>query len=87
MTMHWHSHKGFSDELRTASSAEELAATPEGKAALAELLLAMRKVPEVRVTSVNRAKKLMADPKYPSREVLRGVAEVLARHWDERGQD
>lgn len=82
MTVHWNPHRGFSGELKTASSAkEEPLAEPDGDvASLAEWILAMRKIPPARTAHVRRAKKLIADPSYPSRELLKGVAGVLSQH-------
>jgi hypothetical protein len=83
MTVNWNSRKGFSGGPSTASSADEGAAGQGSDTALlAELQLAMRKVPDTRATVVARGKKLLADPKYPSCEVLRQVARHLARNWD-----
>ena len=79
MTVHWNSRKGFMNGPNTASSAAEPAAD-DNAAFLAELRLALRKFPELRTAQVNRARKLLADPKYPSREVLKKVAGLLARH-------
>ena len=82
MTVHWNSRRGFTDGLNTASSAAKAAPAPKvDAAALAEFRLAMRKAPNARAALVNRGRKLLADPKYPSREVLRKVATLLARHW------
>ena len=79
MTVHWNPHRGFSGELKTASSAEEeaVAGLENAPAELAEWRLAMRKVPDTRPATVERAKKLLADPNYPPRQVLQGVAGVL----------
>ena len=82
MTVNWNSRKGFNGGPNTLSSGNEGAEGPEKEAALlASLQLAMRKVPDARAAEVARGKKLLADPKYPSREVLRRVAGLLARHW------
>jgi hypothetical protein len=51
----------------------------EARAYLAELLWQMRKTPDVRASQIARAKKLIADPRYPSEEVLRKVADLLAK--------
>jgi len=85
MTVHWNSRRGFSGGLNTASSPEEQAGTRESETALlAELRLAMRKTPETRDAFVERGRKLLADPNYPSRTVLKRVAKLLARHWDDQ---
>ena len=39
---------------------------------------------EVRRDKVARAKKLLEDANYPSPEVIRSVAGLLARDWDKR---
>lgn len=36
---------------------------------------------DVRQRVVARGKLLVADPSYPNRRTVRGVARVLARHW------
>jgi hypothetical protein len=36
---------------------------------------------DVRVRAVARGKLLVADPNYPNKKTLRGVARVLARSW------
>ena len=83
MTVHWNSRRGFSGGLNTASSAEEKALGLEHEPpSLVNFLLAMRKVPASRAAAVARGKKLLADAKYPSREVLRKVARLLVRHMD-----
>lgn len=85
MTVHWNSRRGFSGGLSTASSPEERAGTREIEApSLAELRLALGKVPAVRGARLDRGRKLLADPNYPSHHVLKRVATVLARHWNER---
>jgi hypothetical protein len=57
------------------SSVEELAAR------VAETVPA----PASRSEKVARAKRLIADPDYPSKEVLGSVAGLLARHLDPNG--
>jgi 2,4-dienoyl-CoA reductase-like NADH-dependent reductase (Old Yellow Enzyme family) len=42
---------------------------------------ALESVADVRAEMVARGKALIADPNYPSKEQLRGVARVLARQW------
>jgi hypothetical protein len=41
---------------------------------------ALERTPDVRVAEVRRARRLVADPTYPSRPVLRKTAALLARH-------
>ena len=86
MTVHWNSRKGFVNGPNTASSAAEPAADGDA-ASLAELQVALRKSPAMRTAQLNRARKLLADPKYPSRELLKKVAILLARHWAARSGD
>ena len=70
--------------LNTASSADEQSPEPKHpSAAIGKLLLAMRKVPDARPAHVVRGKRLLMDPKYPSRDVLKRVARVLAPRWNE----
>ena len=59
----------------------------DGLATLAELLWAMRKVPDARASAVTRGRRLLSDPDYPSRDVLRRVARVLAKHLKKPVQD
>ncbi len=42
----------------------------------------LRRVPDVRPEEVARARRLIADPAYPSSETLRRVAFLLAQHWE-----
>lgn len=44
----------------------------------------LESVPDVRAEMVARGKALIADPNYPSKEQLKGVASVLARKWTSR---
>lgn len=79
MTVHWNARKGFQAGANSASTAGTPAEEAADELRLAELLLAMRKVPDARASALARGRKLLADPDYPSSEVLRKVAEVLAR--------
>lgn len=78
MTVHWNSQKGFSDGLPTASSGQD--DHEDLRAVINELRLSLRKTPDQRAAVVRRAKKLLADPAYPSREVLRKTAALLVEH-------
>ena len=80
MTVHWNSCRGFSVELRTASSADEQVGPGQAAGPTDKWLSAMSKVPPTRAAAVQRAKRLLADPDYPSPEVMRKVAELLVRH-------
>jgi hypothetical protein len=80
MTVHWNARKGFQTGPNSASTAGPSAGEEADELMMAQLLLAMRKVPEVRPAAVNRARKLLADPDYPPPQVIRQVAELLARH-------
>jgi hypothetical protein len=84
MTVHWNSRRGFAAGANTTTSADARAAEEEARAYLAELLLTMRKTPELRAAHIHRAKKLLAEPGYPSQDVLKAVAEVLARKFTKR---
>jgi len=44
----------------------------------AELLAALKQIPEVRADKVARAKELLRDPSYPSDSVLGKVSDILA---------
>jgi hypothetical protein len=78
MTVHWNSRRGFRGGLNTASSAAERIEAEEEKQHMPALLWAMRKTPEIRPAAVHRGRRLLADPDYPSKAVLRKVADVLA---------
>jgi hypothetical protein len=79
MTVHWNSRKGFVAGADTSSTADQTGHDEESRALMAELLLAMRKAPDLRNAVVNRGKKLMANPAYPTDEIVKAVADVLAR--------
>jgi hypothetical protein len=80
MTVHWNARKGFQTGPNSASTAGPSAGEEADELMMAQLLLAMRKVPDLRPSAVSRARKLLADPNYPSPQVLKKVAELLARH-------
>jgi hypothetical protein len=83
MTVHWNARKGFQIKPNGVSASGNHAGEAGDDLAMADLLLAMRNVPDVRSAAVHRARKLLADPNYPSPEVLRKVAGLLARHLAE----
>jgi hypothetical protein len=87
MTVHWNSRNGFGDGSNATSSTDDQAERQNQKATLTELLWAMRKVPEARASVVARGRRLLSDPGYPSREVLRRVARVLAKHLETPAQE
>ena len=87
MTVHWNFRKGFGDGVKTTSTGDDPAERQSQKASVAELLWSMRKTPDVRSSVVTRGRRLLSDPDYPSRDVLRRVAGVLARHLKEPGPD
>ena len=80
MTVHWNARKGFQNKPDSISLPGNHTGDEREDMTMADSLLAMRKVPEVRSAAVLRAQKLLADPNYPSPEVLKKVAELLARH-------
>ncbi len=79
MTVHWNSRKGVVSGADTASTEDTKAREEENRAFMAEMLWAMRKAPDLRASVVHRGKKLMAEPGYPPDDVVKAVAEVLAR--------
>ncbi len=83
MTVHWNARKGFQIKPTNLSAPGNHSGNDGEDATMAEMLLAMRKVPDVRSAAVSRARKLLADPSYPSPEVLKEVAGLLARHLAE----
>ncbi len=80
MTVHWNARQGFQTDPNSVSAPGNHSGAEADDHTMAELLLAMRKVPDVRASAISRARKLLADPDYPSPEVLRQVAELLTRH-------
>ncbi len=80
MTVHWNARQGFQTDPNSVSAPGNHSGAEQDETTMAELLLAMRKVPDVRSSAVSRARKLLADADYPSPEVLRQVAQLLARH-------
>jgi hypothetical protein len=61
------------------SSEETEAAEAEARVNMAELLWAMRKAPDLRASHIHRARKLIAEPGYPPKEVIEAVADLLAK--------
>ena len=43
-------------------------------------------LPDTRLDKVSRAKRLIADPQYPSRAVMREVARQLVKQWKQEGK-
>jgi hypothetical protein len=82
MTVHWNSRKGFAEELGTSSTADERFDEQDQSMSVAELLWAVRKVPETRATVIARGRALLQDPSYPPQEVVRQIADLMSRHWD-----
>jgi hypothetical protein len=82
MTVHWNSRKGFAEELKTSSTARELPDDQDHRMTLPEMLWAVRKVPETRAAVIARGKALLQDPGYPPQEVVKQIADLMARHWD-----
>jgi hypothetical protein len=80
MTVRWNAHKGFAMEPNHVPPAGNQAGDDAEEMSLAEMVLAMRKVPDVRASVVSRGRKLLANPDYPPPELLRKVAELLARN-------
>jgi hypothetical protein len=80
MTVHWNARKGFQTGPNGAANSGNHSGDKADDLTMAELLLAMRKVPDSRPAVINRGRKLLADPNYPSPEVLRQVAGLLADH-------
>jgi hypothetical protein len=80
MTVHWNARKGFQTKPNSVSAPGNQSGDTGEDVNMAELLLAMRKVPDVRASAVIRARKLLADPDYPSKDVLKKVANLLADH-------
>ena len=78
-------HRGIADNFHGSSGepAEESASSLEDLAALA----AAEEDPAQASSSekVARAKKLIADPGYPPKEVLNSIAGLLADHLDPNG--
>ncbi len=83
MTVHWNARKGFQIKPNGVSAPGNHSGEAGEDVTMADLLLAMRDVPDVRSSAVSRARKLLADPDYPSPEVLKKVAGLLARHLGE----
>jgi hypothetical protein len=81
MTLHWNARRGFAAEPQAGTlSADGADAPEEAGVNMAELLWAMRRVPDLRPSAVQRGKKLIGDPGYPPKEVLLAVADVLSRN-------
>ena len=87
MTVHWNSRKGFAAEPAATTSASGDAGGDEARMAMAELLWAMRKTPDIRQSYLTRGKKLFADPGYPPDDVIQAVADVLARNVQPRDSE
>jgi hypothetical protein len=79
MTVHWNSRRGFAVGPNTTSSADSQTPADEARVSMAELLWVMRKVPDLRASYLARAKKLVADPGYPPPDVVKKVADLLAK--------
>ncbi len=86
MTVHWNSRRGFAAGPNTTSSTDKPPIPEAERASLAELVLAMRKTPDLRASAVNRAKKLIAEADYPPEQVVQAIADLLAKNLDRPGQ-
>jgi len=62
MTVHWNARKGFQTEPNGVSKAGTHFGDGVDDLTMAELLLAMRKVPDTRSSVINRARKLWLTP-------------------------
>ena len=74
-------HRGITDNFRS-SSEEPASADVSSVEELAARVAENSYAPASRSEKVARAKRLIADPEYPSKEVLDSIAGLLAMHLE-----
>lgn len=78
-------HRGIADNFQGSSKEPEAVGTSSFENLAAMTVAGKDPAPASRSEKVERAKKLIADPDYPPKEVLNSIADLLADHLDQQG--